>query len=101
MDCDDTRSQLPSDRPSHTGRFHRQSPAKASIVKPGDVGAGHNQPGTPLAEAIHARALEPSDGQAYRRGRNRGSTPAYSDNGGTACVGSRLINSFNSLPGLK
>ena len=101
MDRDDTRSQFPSDQPSQTGRLHRQSPARASIVKPGDVGAGHNQPDTPLAEAIQARALEPSDGQIYGRGRNRGSTLAYSDNGGAACVGSRLINSFSSLPGLK
>ena len=101
MDGDVTRSQFPSDQPSHTGTLHRQSPARASIVKLGDVGAGHNQPDTPLAEAIHARALEPSDGQAYRRGRNRGSTPAYSDNGGAACVGSRLISSFSCLPGLK
>ncbi len=81
--------------------MHRQSPARASIVKPGDVGASHNQPDTPLAEAIQARARERTDGQVYRRGRSRGATPAYSDNGGTVCVGSRLISSFNSLPGLK
>ena len=101
MDGDDTRSQLPSDRPFHSGTLHRQSPARASIVKPCNVGAGHNQPDTPLAEAIQARALEPTDGQTYRRGRNCGSTPAYSDNGGAACAGSRLISSFISLPGLK
>ena len=76
MDGDDTKSQLPLDQPGHTGTLHRQPPARASIVKPGNVWAGHNHPDTPLAEAFQVRALEPTDGQAYRRGRSRSSTPA-------------------------
>ena len=41
---------------------------RASIVKPGNVEAGHDQPDTPLAEAIQARALEPSDGHTAADG---------------------------------
>ena len=64
--------------------------------------AGAERLDTPLAEAIHARSLEPSrrtpaadGGIAVRR------RPARTAAAIRSYAGSRLINSFSSLPDLK
>ena len=54
------RSARPPSRGNSTGSRARTDVlrgVRASIVKPGDVEAGHDQPDTPLAEAPHRRAV--------------------------------------------